>query len=190
MAYKNEEILFKDRDPEMAGFLLSLYQFMGLNYSRFYKMDNLCKLGWLTSEILLAGSFNGKSNRPEETGLVIANANSSLDTDLRYLMSIQIIPSPSMFVYTLPNMMIGEICIRNNFKGEDSFFISPQFDPGFFYYWVDNLLNKNVLKSCIGGWVELLGNHYKSVLFLVEKGGKKESVPFTEKKIIEIFNQA
>ena len=65
--------------------------------------------------------------------------------------------------------MIGEICIRNRFKGENAFFVFNRFDANFMEQYVNNLLNTNVLKVCICGWVELLDNKHYGVLFLVEK---------------------
>src|SRR5258706_16052189 len=115
-------------------------------------MDNLSKLGWLASEILLKDNFRAEKYQPEETGLVLANANASLDTDLKYFETVKDIPSPSVFVYTLPNIMIGEICIRNNFKGENSFFVSPEFDAAFLEQYVNDLMDNNVLQVCICGW--------------------------------------
>jgi hypothetical protein len=136
-------------------------------------------------------------------GLSLANANASLDTDLKYYESVKGIPSPALFVYTLPNIMIGEICIRNNFKGESGFYISQKFDAGLMEQTVSYLLDNDILKACIAGWVDVLGEDYKAVLYLVEKEGargaekrsdeksglRKErfSIPFTKETIHEIF---
>ena len=96
-------------------------------------MDSLSKLGWLAAEILLKDSFNKEALSVRKmSGLVFANANSSLDTDIKYYETAKDIASPALFVYTLPNIVIGEICIRHNFKGENAFFISEQFDAGFY----------------------------------------------------------
>jgi hypothetical protein len=185
--YKNEVPVFEDRGTDLPGFLLSAYQSLGLNYPKFYKMDKLSKLGWLASEVLLIGT-SIKQYQPEEVGLILSNANASLDSDLRYMQSVTDIPSPALFVYTLPNIMIGEICIRNNFKGEDAFFIFEKFDAGFIETYVNDLLNNDVLKACICGWVDVLGEDYKAVLFLVEKEEKDNSVPFTKKNLDTIFD--
>jgi ribosomal protein L30E len=182
---KNGEILFTGEQVDLPGFLVAIYQKFGLSYTRFYKMDNLSKLGWLASELLLKDSFNKKDHLPEETAIVLANANSSLDSDLKYMASVADIPSPSLFVYTLPNIMIGEICIRNNFKGEAAFFVSEAFDVDFMEQYVNNLFNTNNLKACICGWVDVIGNEYKAVLFLVEKG--KGKIVFDKERMNNIF---
>ncbi len=65
--------------------------------------------------------------------------------------------------------MIGEICIRNGFKGENAFFVFDRFDANFIERYVTNLLDTEVLQVCICGWIELLENRHHAVLFLVEK---------------------
>lgn len=150
-------------------------------------MDNLSKLGWLSSEILLKDSFKIDNYRPEDIGLILSNTNSSLDTDQKYMESVNDIPRSSLFVYTLPNIVTGEICIRNNFKGENAFFVFDNFNAGFIENYVSSLLDNNVLQACICGWIELLGNEYKAVLFLVEKLKSIESVAFTKEQMNTIF---
>ncbi len=184
---KNGKPVFKHKHTDLHDFLLSIYNYTGVNYPKFYKMDNLSKLGWLTSEILLKGSFNADKYSQDETALVLANANSSLDTDLKYFETTKDIPSPSVFVYTLPNIMIGEICIRNKFKGENAFFVFDEFDADFMEQYVSNLINNHIVKACIFGWVDLLEEDYKAVLFLVEKEKSEQSILFTQDSINKIF---
>jgi hypothetical protein len=92
-----------------------------------------------------------------------------------------------LFVYTLPNIVIGEICIRHNFKGENAFFVFDDFNAGFIENYVNNLINNNILQSCICGWVELLDDQYKSVLFLVEKERTGQNILFTKENIHKIY---
>lgn len=166
--YKNGKAVFENREAGLQEFLLSIYQYVGFKYPKYHKMDNLSKLGWLAAEILLKDSFEPNMYLPEDVGLILANANSSLDTDLKYFETTKDIASPGLFVYTLPNIMTGEICIRHNFKGENAFFIFEKFDAGFIQQYVNNLINNNTLQACICGWVDLLKDQYKAVLTLVE----------------------
>ncbi|MDB5147103.1 MAG: hypothetical protein JWQ57_1123 [Mucilaginibacter sp.] len=150
-------------------------------------MDNLAKLGWLATEILLK-DFDATRYQPTDIGVVLSNASSSLDADKRYYDSVQEMASPALFVYTLPNIVIGEICIRHHFKGENAFFIFEQFNADFINRYVSVLLEAGQLQACICGWVELLGDDYKAVLFLVEKEEKEGSVPFTIDTIEKVFD--
>jgi 3-oxoacyl-(acyl-carrier-protein) synthase len=185
--YKNGVVVFENKNADLAEFLLSVYQHFELSYSRFYKMDNLSKLGWLTAEVLLKDDFQKEKYQPEAIGLILSNANASLDSDQKYLKSVADIPSPALFVYTLPNIVIGEICIRNNFKGEDAFFVAEHFDAAFTEQYVGGLLNNNVLQACICGWVDIIDDNYKSALFLIEKGETRNARAFNADNMNELF---
>jgi hypothetical protein len=185
--FKDGQRIFGNKGIDVFDFLLSVYQHFQLNYPKFYKMDNLSKLGWLASEILLKDSLKKDNYQPEEVGVVLANSNSSLDDDIKYFDSVKDIASPSLFVYTLPNIVIGEICIRNHFKGEHAFFIQDTFDAGFIAQQVNYLLDKNILKACICGWVDVLGQDYKANLFLVEKQKSGNSLSFSAENMDNIF---
>ena len=152
-------------------------------------MDNLSKLGWLANEVLLQGSFDKAKYKPEDIGIVLSNANSSLDTDTRYFETTKTIASPALFVYTLPNIVIGEISIRHHFKGENSFFVTGKFDAGFIEQYVNNLVNNNILQCCICGWVEVLDDNYNATLFLIEKDKSPNSVNFTKENLNKIYNK-
>jgi hypothetical protein len=162
--------------PDPAGFLLSAYQHFGFQYPKFYKMDLLSKLGWLACELLLKEGFEPGNYQPEDIAVVLSNSNASLDTDYRYMETVKEVPSPAVFVYTLPNIMIGEICIRHKFKGENAFFVFDSFDAGFIHQYVRDLMENGTARACICGWVDVLGPEYKAVLYLVEK--VPSSVPF------------
>ncbi|MBS1524670.1 MAG: hypothetical protein JST19_03410 [Bacteroidetes bacterium] len=185
---KNGQQLFENKDAGASDFLLSVYQHFSLNYPKFYKMDNLSKLGWLASEVLLRDSFDQSKYQPGEVGLVLANRNSSLDDDIKYYETVKDIASPSLFVYTLPNIVIGEICIRNGFKGEHAFYIREHFDAAFIAGQVNYLLDNNILRACICGWVDILGDEYKAVLFLVEKQKSDNAVPFSAENMNVVFD--
>ena len=187
VVYKNETTIFENKCASPGDFLLSVYRHFGIDYPKFYKMDRLSKLGWLTAEILLKDNLHPGKYEPGDIGVILANANSSLDTDIKYYESVKEIPSPSLFVYTLPNIVMGEICIRHNFKGENAFFIDDEYNAGFMEKYVSNLINNNILQACICGWVELLDDQYKSVLFLVEKEKGSRNILFTKENLNKIY---
>lgn len=163
---------FEEKFVTFADFIKSLYKKEGVSYPKFFKMDGLSKLGFLTAELLLKRREMDRY-RKERVGLVLSNSSSSLDTDLAYTETIRdranYFPSPSVFVYTLPNIMNGEICIRHKFKGENTFLIAERFDSALLYTAIREAMDNNRSDVCIGGWVELLRDRYESLLFLVER---------------------
>lgn len=187
IVFKNGLPVFEENIADHSEFVIAAYRNFGLQYPRFFKMDSLSKLGWLANEILLQGSFDSEKYRPEDVGIVLSNANSSLDTDIRYYETTKTMASPALFVYTLPNIVIGEISIRHGFKGENAFFISEGFDAAFIEQYVKNLFNNNILQCCICGWVEVLGNNYNATLFLIEKIKSANSINFTKENLNKIY---
>lgn len=155
--------------PTLKDFSDGLYNHLQIAYPKFYKMDPLSKLGLLATEVLLIDLPSVKGYQPEEVGVVLSNANSSLDTDIRYMNSVQEMASPALFVYTLPNIMIGEICIRHKFKGENSFFVFKEFDATFITSYVKGLLDEDLVKACVYGWVDVLNQDYDAELYLIEQ---------------------
>jgi hypothetical protein len=170
--YLNRELIFEAAGLAIDDFLLAIYQHFHFNYPKFHKMDNLSKLGWLTAELLLK-NFDRSNYHSEEIGTVLMNANSSLDTDIKHAGSMQDVASPSVFVYTLPNIVAGEICIRHQFKGENAFFVQPVFNADFLNKQAGYLLDNDILQCCVCGWIDVLGQQYQADLFLVEKVKKK-----------------
>src|ERR1700761_966671 len=142
--WKNGEKIFAPVDKNF--FLSTLYQHFNWQYPKFFKMDNLSRLGWAATELLLSGS-DADAYGPEAVAVVLSNANSSLDTDYKFTETTRDIPSPSVFVYTLPNIVIGEICIRHRFKGENAFFLSAAFDPGLLSRYVGYLLEQDIAQA-------------------------------------------
>lgn len=188
----DERHVFKDANLLLEykiggiGWLVLIYKHFGFDYPKFYKMDNLSKLGWLATELLLQNDFL-KIYQPEDVGIVLSNKSSSLDTDIKYFETLKTIASPALFVYTLPNIVIGEISIRHHLKGENALFVSEQFEAGFMLRYVEGLFTDGSVQSCISGWLEFFGNNVEAVLYLVEKKENGTSLPFTEENINKLY---
>ena len=187
VVYKNGQSLFEKKEIDLSEFLIACYNHFEMNYPKFYKMDGLSKFGVLAADVLLKDDFTIESYKAEDIGIVLSNANASLDTDIKYFETVKDIASPALFVYTLPNIVIGEISIKHRLKGENAFFIAEKFDVDFIKEYVSNLFYNNVLQACICGWVEVLGNKYKTVLYLIEKNKNIKSLDFTTENINKIY---
>ena len=154
----------------------SLYRYYNIDYPKFFKMDNLCKLAFLSAEILLQDTDFLQKYPGEQIGIILENASSSLEYDRKHQESIRdrnkYFPSPSVFVYTIPNIMVAEIAIRHKVKGENTVFISEQFDPELIYHYVSELFRNQRVSCCLSGWIECYGDHYQSFLFIIEQEDK------------------
>ncbi|MBA4054244.1 MAG: hypothetical protein C0490_05995 [Marivirga sp.] len=168
LAYQGEVIL-KDQRGNLDTFLDTTLTSLSISYPKFYKMDHLSKLGFLAAEVLLKDVNLQQVYEPSEIALVLSNANASLDTDVRYFESTKTMASPALFVYTLTNIVAGEICIRHGIKGENAFFVTPAFNPVQLHSYVKSVMMQEKTKACIAGWIDVLGEHHDVFLYLVEK---------------------
>lgn len=193
-------LFYQENILTFADFIKALYKQEQINYPKFYKMDALGKLGFIASELLLRNK-DFKSYPPELTGVVLSNSSSSLDTDIAHNETIRdrdrYFPSPSVFVYTLPNIVIGEICIRNGIKGENAFLVSETFNPELLTGYVTDLFNRELVDRCLCGWIEVMGNRCEAILACVEnldglpetQPGMFNPVPFDAEHLKLLKNQ-
>ena len=176
--WERKEELGKQEGLEHHSLLTSLYKQMIGDYPKFYKMDGLSRLGFVASEILL-NAEKGETDKErkneeekkkqeerkeeerknlEERAIIFFNHSSSIASDRNYKESIKdkdnYFPSPSIFVYTLPNIVTGEIAIRNHFQGETSFFILPDKDKKMMEEILQASCRDGQSKSFLTGWID------------------------------------
>jgi hypothetical protein len=172
----NGEVIFSTEPTVFSDFSKKTYQHLEMNYPKFFKMDNLSKLAFLGAELLL--QTESDVSKENNTALVFANKSSSLDTDVKYQNSISdsenYYPSPAVFVYTLPNICLGEISIKHQLKSENSFFIFADYDPAFMEKYSNILLQTQKADKVLCGWVEYYNEDYKAFLYLVDTQGELE----------------
>ena len=164
-----EALLTKGVEVPFNEFIKSAYDLNASPYLKFFKMDDLCKLAFITSEFLLKNRKLSEQYGAENVSLLFANTSSSLDTDINYYNTVKDFASPSLFVYTLPNIMLGEISIRNKFKGENAFFVFDNFQADFLCNYATQLIREQKAKTVVIGWVELLNENYEALLCLAEE---------------------
>ena len=189
IATREGSVVLKSEAKDAAGFSRELYKNIGADYPKFFKMDTLCKLAFVSVELLLKG-HSLEAYGADEVALVFANANASLNTDRTYYKSIEdkknYFPSPAIFVYTLPNIMMGEICIRHKLLGENIFFISEKFDAGLLSSYSTELIATGKAKCVIAGWVEINEENYESAMFLLEQG-ETGNLELSEENMAKVY---
>lgn len=153
--WERKEELGEQEGKEHHSLLTSLYKQMIGNYPKFYKMDGLSRLGFVASGILLNAE---KGETDKERAIIFFNHSSSIASDRNYKESINdkdnYFPSPSIFVYTLPNIVTGEIAIRNHFHGETSFFILPDKDERLMEEILQASCRDAQSNSFLTGWID------------------------------------
>jgi len=193
----NGEVVFQsDSSLALTEFLSEAYKALSVSYPKFHKMDAQCKLGFLCTEFALKGTNFLTENDLSKTAIVLSNAASSLETDRVHQHSIDdksnYFPSPAVFVYTLPNITIGELAIKHKITGENAFFVSSQLDANLLVNYTQTLF-QNGTEAAIIGWVEVDGDNFEGFIFLVQntENINKNSIfkPLNETSVITIYNQ-
>ncbi|UYW00995.1 3-oxoacyl-ACP synthase [Flavobacterium agricola] len=168
----NDTVVFEDETaPDLNSFFKNAYKSLGYDYAKFFKMDHLSKLTFLATEPIL------QNESDKNIALVFMNRAASLDTDLKHQKSIQnkqeYYPSPAVFVYTLPNICLGEVSIKHKLQTESCFFVSENFDAKLMYSYPEYLVQHKNVNKVLCGWIDVLENKYNAVVYLVEKQGEK-----------------
>ncbi|HEX6891868.1 MAG TPA: hypothetical protein VF141_14275 [Chryseolinea sp.] len=182
------QIVYENKGNNLDEFMNSAFAWLSIAYPKFYKMDRLSKLGFLGSEILLKDEKLLDKYLPERIAVVLSNSNASLDTDLKYFESTKTIASPALFVYTLSNIVAGEICIRQGIKGENAFFVLPQFDAARLVEYVEIVMASPKTEACIAGWVDVLGEQHDVLLYLLEKS-KDGGLEHTAEQLQKLYQK-
>jgi 3-oxoacyl-[acyl-carrier-protein] synthase-1 len=156
---------------EKGTFLTALYRSLKIDYPKFFKMDSLSKLGFLASELVLRDEAPRFVPR-EDVAIICFNRSASLATDTLYQATIRreggYYPSPSTFVYTLPNIVAGEIAIRNKFLGETSFYISEEWDPQQALRAATHVLCEERTRAVLTAWVECFEETCEAFMMLID----------------------
>ena len=174
--HKNGTLFLANEEQlPFAQYCRKAYQSMGASYPKFFKMDNLCKLSFLAAELLLMENSEVELHG-EKTAIILGNRSSSVISDRKHYESYvereKSFPSPAVFVYTLPNIMLGELCIRHQITGESSCFMMEHLDAEFLFHYVRDLLLNEGYEHCITGWVDFSPTVYGAELYLIGKKDK------------------
>lgn len=142
-------------------------------YPKFHKMDILCQLGFIASELLLEAEGKERFTERDDRAVILFGKYASLYSDKQYQKTIadkkNFYPSPLVFIYTLPNIVTGEIALRNKYHGETSYFaltnksemedhIATIFDTTPYIY------------SAICGWLDAVSpQQFEAEIWIIEK---------------------
>lgn len=149
-------------EAEGGCMLTEIYKNKIGSYPKFYKMDKLSQLGFVASELLLSQE-NPHQEPSFDRAIVLFNHTSSVCVDREYERSIALgddyFPSPSLFVYTLPNIVCGEIALRHGYHAETSFYIMTSKDEAMMNQVIASTFIDKTLQSMVTGWVDYQDDH-------------------------------
>lgn len=177
--FNSEKLIFDSSEKGLDIFLKSAYDLLDIKYPKFHKMNALSKLGILASEIIFRNKKGSK-----ETALVFSNNASSLETDRLFQESTKTFASPSLFVYTLPNIVLGEISIKYKLQSENAFFVAEDFNAELLREYTESLLTSEKAPEVLCGWLDLQNGEYDVFLCLVSK---ENNILFSEESLKKLY---
>lgn len=159
-------------DRSFADFVRSEYKKLNSPNMKFYKMSDLSKAMYVAVEKLLSIE-DFEETATTRRAIIIANKSASLDADTQHQAIVnRRLPegaSPSVFVYTLPNVATGEICIRHKIQGNNTFFIEND-NSHFVEKYAEYLITADYADAVVCGWCEYFDERWDVNLKLL-KGG-------------------
>ena len=166
----NSEVIFKTPiSLKQDDFLFKAYKEFSIGYPKFHKMDSICKLGVLTASLLF--KMNNVTHDSLKTGIIISSSFGCYQTDTKYINAISRDPessNPALFIYTLPSIVMGEICIKEKIQGENVYLITDTFNSELVYKIATDMVIKKGMNHCLVGWVNQESSEsYKSHLTLL-----------------------
>jgi len=183
--FRDGRLLHEVKETALPEIAEVVYKREQISYPKFFKMDLLSRVAFLATELL---NPDYSSIEKEKIAVVLSTYSGCLEVDKKFEESRKDFASPALFVYTLPNIMLGEICIRNGFKGEQMCRVEEQFNPDWFVFYVSDLLNNRETDACLFGHVEAIISKIEVDLFWVSKtGGRAKEMAFNKENLMRIF---
>lgn len=124
--------------------------------SRFFKMDLYSRLAYVGTTLLAKDALEDAGS--EDRALVIFTQNGSVLADRKHLSTFshpdEFFPSPAVFINTLPNVVLGEIAVKNSIKGETTLVLLPDRDETAMQRIIEATVAATRPSVLICGWVD------------------------------------
>ncbi len=112
---------------------------------RFARMDLMSRLGLMAVELLEVDLASLLVDQRDRIAVCVETWTGSLATDLCFLQT----PRASLFSYTLPSTVIGEICIRYHLRGPVLCLLKPDSDSSAILAEAVDLLEHDDADACL-----------------------------------------
>ena len=138
---------------EGAALLTEIYKTCLDDNPKFYKMDLFSRVAYLASAMLLR-----EEKEVEEMPFILFNRSSSVLADRHHLRSCHgpegFYPSPSAFIYTLPNVVMGDLAVHYGLKGETTLLILPEKDEALMERITGSVFTQTGARMMLTGWAD------------------------------------
>ena len=139
-----------------AALLSELFKARLADGSRFFKMDLFSRLAYLGAGLLAKDAL--EDCPAEDIALLFFTQNGSLLADRKHLSTFSapdaFYPSPAVFINTLPNIVLGEIALSQQIKGETTLVMIPERDDSRIEAIAKATTDATRPAAMIYGWVD------------------------------------
>lgn len=185
-------INFDPTDMVDGNILTAIYRRIGSDYPKFFKMDGFSKTGVLLSDLLFyQQNVPSVNDFKDNASVIVFSRSGTFQTDLKFEETISDVqnffPSPSIFVYTLPNIVTGEIALRHGIHGETAYYSTEKFDPAQIESIVSDTLPYN---SCaLVAWIDFYSPQQYGIMFVVANSNDETLPAFNAQNLEDIYNK-
>lgn len=177
-------------EPTADPLLVALYRQRVGSYPKFFKMDPMSRLGFIASELLLEDETSRFIPR-DDRAVILFSRSGSFASDSHFERTIadpaEYYPSPAVFVYTLANIVTGEIAIRNKYYGETICYLIGRDQPQIIAQTVREAFLDSGTRSVLCGWVDSPdAESFEAEMFQVEPSD--EGVEWSVESICNVMN--
>lgn len=182
----NDKAVITLSGDTLTDYAVAAFRTLEAPYPKFFKMDILSKVVY-TAVAMLVKEGNVQEHWLDDTATCITTTNGCLDVDEKFEQSRSELASPALFVYTLPNIMLGEICIKHKFKGEQLCTIGGLNEALALHDYISLLLAENHAKQAIIGYADAYNDQINVRLALISQQPSSSSFNMnTHKKILSL----
>jgi len=168
--------------------LTNAWAAMKVELPRFVRMDRNSKLVSIAAAPFFTAEGIITKYPKDRIGMVIMGTHGSMETDQRYLDQLlaENHASPGLFVYTLPNIAMGELSIQHGLHGSGLCLLSEAPDVGQLRDACEILLRDHDMEAVICGWANIFAGSAVAT-FMVVTTGKEGN--WDNDELERIFNE-
>ena len=188
--YWDEEKNLDLRGATLTERLDFIYENQIKSYPKYYRMDGMAKLVFILGELMCQRSNICEETEGSEIAFVMLNASGSYPSDSIHGDLIRKgfdRSSPANFVYTLPNVGMGEVCIKQKITGEGMFLIEEKFSATRIWDLANLFLTQRKCKAILIGWAEPTQNDGNCIFLMTERDSGLNRLN-TEQNILKLCN--
>jgi hypothetical protein len=151
-----------------------LYKKAAFNYPKFFKMDPLCKAGMLC--LLPFAEYLNTHPQASEGGLLFFTDTGCRLTDEEHIRLMNSSSaSPAVFVYTLPNIILGEWSIFSRWVGYGQCFLMPAFNALYVAQRMAAFKADFPRAPLVAGWCSVNDDFFEGILLICHDSKASET---------------